>query len=98
MGDDLREGKPTALVARALANATPAQRERLRRIGAADLGPDEIADLQDVLVVTGAVREVELQITMLRDDAVQAITRAPLAPEAIDALVQLADLVTQRDR
>jgi geranylgeranyl diphosphate synthase type I len=97
VGDDLREGKPTALVARALANATPAQRERLRRVGSPDLTPAEVADLQDVLVVTGAAGEVEAQIAALRDDAVAAITGAPLAAEAREALTRLAHLVTDRD-
>jgi geranylgeranyl diphosphate synthase type I len=98
VGDDLREGKPTALVARAMANATPSQRERLARIGSPDLTAAEIADLQDVLVVTGAEREVEVQIGLLRDEAIAAIERAGLTSEATTALVELAHIVTDRDR
>lgn len=98
VGDDLREGKPTALVARALAGASASQRMVLDRIGYVDLTPAEIADIQMVLVETGAVATVETQIGVLRDEAIDAIRTSAMTTESIDALVELAHYVTDRDR
>ena len=98
VGDDLREGKPTALVARALSAATPAQRTVLDRIGHTDLRSDEITTIQEILVDTGAAAVVETQIGALRDEAITAIESSGLTRPAVDALVALAFYVTDRDR
>ncbi len=98
VGDDLREGKPTALVARALSAATPAQRNLLDRIGHTDLRPDEIAAIQEILVDTGAAAVVEAQIGELRDEAITAIRASALTPLAVESLISLAFYVTDRDR
>jgi geranylgeranyl diphosphate synthase, type I len=98
VGDDLREGKPTALVARAIATANAAQRSILERIGRIDLTLGEIADIQTVLVETGASATVDAQIGVLRDEAIGAAERAGLTGEATHALVELAHYVTDRDR
>jgi geranylgeranyl diphosphate synthase, type I len=98
VGDDLREGKPTALVARALDAATPAQRAVLDRIGGADLSGAEISSIQTVLVETGAADVVRAQINGLRDESINAIVSSGLTTEATNALVELAHYVTDRDR
>lgn len=98
VGDDLREGKPTALVARALAAASPSQRTVLGRIGHVDLSPAEIGTIQSILVDTGAADLVRTQINLLRDEAIGAINQSGLTPEATDALIELAHYVTDRDR
>jgi geranylgeranyl diphosphate synthase, type I len=98
VGDDLREGKPTALVARAIATATAPQREVLDRIGRIDLTLPEIADIQAVLVETGASATVDAQIGVLRDEAIDAARRAGITEEATEALIELAHYVTDRDR
>lgn len=97
VGDDLREGKPTALVARALEAATPAQRRVLGALGNADLDVDGVQAIQTVLTETGAAAAVEADIAVLRDRAVAAIGTSGLRREAIDALVELAHFVTDRD-
>lgn len=97
VGDDLREGKPTALVARAIAAASPSQQSLLDRIGHMDLRPDEIDDLQQVFVDTGAVTAVEFDIERLCDEAIGAVSRAGLVPAATTALIDLAHYVTKRD-
>ncbi len=97
VGDDLREGKPTALVARALAVATPSQAGILARIGASDLADADIAALQTVLVETGAASVIESEIRRLRNEAVVAIGAAGLLESATSALIDLADYVTIRD-
>ena len=62
VGDDLREGKPTPLLARAVAGARPEQREILERVGGPDLDEDDIAAIQQVLIDTGALAAVESRI------------------------------------
>ncbi|WP_436794442.1 polyprenyl synthetase family protein [Actinospongicola halichondriae] len=97
VGDDLREGKPTPLLAIATQQADAAQADELRRIGAEDLTDDEIASIQGVLIATGAVEVIEDDIQRLTDGALEAIADAPIIPEAKDALIDLARFVAWRE-
>jgi geranylgeranyl diphosphate synthase type I len=98
VGEDLREGKPTALYALAAAGAFGEAADLLaRRFGAPDLTPDEVAQLQDVLVSTGAKAEVEARIDALLAQALDALHHAPLAAEARRELEELARFVAGRD-
>ncbi len=97
VGDDLREGKPTPLLAIANQQADAAQAEVLSRIGADDLTDDEIASIQGVLMATGAVEVIEDDIRRLTDSALEAIADAPVTAEAKEALVDLARFVAWRD-
>ena len=97
VGDDLREGKPTALVARAVEAANPAQRKVLTSLGDPDLDTDGVAAIQAVLRETGAAAAVEADIAVLRALAVESIVTSGLRRVAIDALVELAHFVTERD-
>ena len=98
VGDDLREGKPTALVAMARERASGSGAKLLRdRLGEADLTDDEVADLQDVLRDTGAVQEVEAQIDSLVASSLSALRAAPLGDEAKQHLTDLAFFVAGRD-
>ena len=72
-GDDLREGKRTALVALAVDRARGPQTEVLHRLGDPGLGPDDVADLRQVLTETGAVDEVESMIDRLTAAALTAL-------------------------
>jgi geranylgeranyl diphosphate synthase type I len=97
VGDDLREGKPTPLLAAASQAATPAQQEVLAHIGTPDLDAGRIDAIQEVLRGTGAVEAVEADIERLTRSALDAIARADIAEEARDALVDLAHFVAWRD-
>ena len=97
VGGDLREGKPTPLLARAVGAATAAQRSILDRVGSADLDGGDIADIQQVIVDTGALAALETQITALTDEAVAAIETAPITLESCSELVALAHYVSRRD-
>ena len=70
----------------------------LSLVGSADLGEDEIADIQSVLVDTGAVAEIETSINHLTNAAIAAIDTCPITPEAAGVLVDLAEYVAWRDR
>lgn len=72
VGDDLREGKPTMLLAVATEQADDRQRSLLRTVGQPDLDAAAVTGLQAVLVDTGAVEVVEAEMTTLAAQAVTA--------------------------
>lgn len=96
VGDDLREGKPTPILAAATAAADAAQAEVLGDIGTADLSGDAIARIQQVLVDTGAVEVIEASIDALTTQAITATDRLDITDDARVALVELAHFVAWR--
>ena len=96
VGDDLREGKPTPLMAMATARATDAQRAVLELVGRQTLSDEDVARVQAVIVETGALEELEQHIAVLTDSAVAALDNAPMADIAKDELRQLAGFVSWR--
>ena len=96
VGGDLREGKPTPLMARAVEAASPAQAQVLAMVGQVDLTDEQVAEVQQVIVDTDALADLEATITRLADEAVAAIERAPITAEARSELVALAAFVSQR--
>lgn len=96
VGGDLREGKPTPLLAIATERASAAERKVLARVGAPGLSDDEVAAIQQVIVECGALEELEATITRLTDEAVAAIATAPITEAARQELVQLAHYVSWR--
>ncbi len=96
-GDDLREGKRTVLVVRALAAATPAQRELLlAHLGDPGLDPTTVEDLRGVLVETGARDAVEALIDELTARASAALDAAGLAEPGATMLARLARAAVER--
>ena len=96
VGDDLREGKPTPLMAMATARANAAQLGVLQLVGNTVLNDAQVADVQTVIRETGALDQLEQLITSLTDDAIEAIGKAPLSQEARNELVELAAFVSWR--
>ena len=96
VGGDLREGKPTPLMARAVEAANPAQLEVLSLVGTQQLSDSDVARVQQAIVDTGALADLEATITRLTDEAVAAIAVAPITEAARDELVALATYVSQR--
>ncbi|MFN3217395.1 MAG: polyprenyl synthetase family protein [Acidimicrobiales bacterium] len=96
VGDDLREGKPTPLLAAARRLADPAQLAVLQRAGCPDLGDDELAAMQAILVETGAAAAIETEIDSLTTGALAALDRLELVGGAGDALRDLAHFVAYR--
>ncbi|MCX6510156.1 MAG: polyprenyl synthetase family protein [Actinobacteria bacterium] len=97
VGDDLRERKPTPLLAIALESATPPQLQILKRIGSLDLSHDEILEIQSVFTDTGALAEIELSISQLTVQAINTLEMIDITTEASDALEELAIYVGTRD-
>jgi geranylgeranyl diphosphate synthase type I len=98
VGDDLREGKPTPLLAIATERATPAQREVLATVGRSELSGRGVAAIQEVLVDTGALAELEEVIERLASEALDAVGTAPITDDARRALTELAHYVAWRER
>jgi geranylgeranyl diphosphate synthase type I len=97
VGDDLREGKLTPLLAAATTVANESQAALLARAGSSELGVDEIRALQDLLVELGAVDDVERSISRLVDQAVGALREVSITADARQALEELATFVAWRD-
>ncbi|MER8029703.1 polyprenyl synthetase family protein [Streptomyces bauhiniae] len=92
---DVREGKHTALLAWALAQANPRQHSLLTELAGApgldDLGAERV---REVLTSTGARAHIEHLIEVRREQAHEALARVSLPPAATSALTELADAVT----
>lgn len=96
VGGDLREGKPTPLMARAVEAANAAQAEVLALVGCGDLSDTDVARVQQAIVDTGALADLESTIERLAAEAVVAIESAPVTSEARSELVALAAYVSNR--
>ena len=96
VGDDLREGKPTPLMSRAVAAASPAERAVLDTVGRPGMTEAQIARVQQVIVDTGALDDLETHIAALADEAIAAIEFAPITTGARDELIALAHYVSRR--
>ncbi|WP_067500062.1 polyprenyl synthetase family protein [Actinoplanes sp. TFC3] len=97
--DDLREGKPTVMVAMARDRADRAQAARIRELfGNPALDDEGAADLRTIITDTGARDGIEDLIRKRATAATTALAGAPLAEEARRALSDLASSVTARDR
>lgn len=97
VGDDLREGKPTPLMAMATARANEQQLHVLQLVGTTRLDNAQVADVQQVMIDTGALAELEAHIRALTDRAIAAIRVAPITQDARDSLVELANFVSWRE-
>jgi len=99
VGEDLREGKPTPMLAIAVerTKAGSPGAALLARVGAPDLTDEEIDELQSLLETSGARQRAELTIQALTEQAITAIGTAPVTAEARSALVALARYVAARE-
>lgn len=92
-GDDLRDGKPTLLLATARARGGEEVSARLDRLLPAAT-PTALREVRRIFVATGARREIERRIAELARQARAALGPAPLPREARQALVALVAVMT----
>jgi geranylgeranyl diphosphate synthase type I len=96
-GDDLREGKRTVLVAKALERATPAQAALVQRLlGDPRLDAGGVAALREAIRATGALQAVEELIAELVAQARVALAGAQVTAPAREILAGLVDAATAR--
>ncbi|MBB1245272.1 polyprenyl synthetase family protein [Streptomyces durbertensis] len=99
VGDDIREGRNTVLVALAVARADRTQRAVLSRtLGRPDIGEADIERVRRVLVDTGAREETERMITERLHKALDAVRGALFPDDVRDLLAAFADQAARRDR
>jgi geranylgeranyl diphosphate synthase type I len=95
--NDLRQGRPTSLIARALAVAPPGGRETINSIwGKPDATSDEISRLRLAVKRSGAVASLAGSIRMLAVEAKNSLAKPvenDLEPEACGLLASIAEEV-----
>ncbi|MEU2354437.1 polyprenyl synthetase family protein [Streptomyces misionensis] len=97
VGDDIREGKATVLMALALQSASATDRQLLREaVGTPDLTDEGFGRVREVIERSGARRQVETMITARRHAALAVLDRAPVPFPAAEALREIADIATVR--
>ncbi|MFS0867715.1 polyprenyl synthetase family protein [Microbacterium sp. 179-B 1A2 NHS] len=97
VGDDLREGKRTLLVAYTRAElGRGTKRVFDELIGEPDLTPEQVGFLQQTMVDTGALARVEDHIAAWADEADRALRGADLGNGAVGELRDLARAATVR--
>ncbi len=98
-GDDLTEGKRTVLVAFALETLQATEPDAAKRLddslGRPLSGP-EVAELQRLIVRSGAQAQVEERIEALMRRSLAALDSSPVSEGARSALHALAEAATQR--
>jgi geranylgeranyl diphosphate synthase type I len=95
---DLREGKQTLLIAKARASANANERRVLEKhLGREELRPEDAQALRDVVVSTGALEHANALIDTLGARAKEKIDDPAISPVAQQALIEMADEVTERD-
>lgn len=96
-GDDMREGKRTVLVARAMALASPEDRALLAaQLGDRDLDADQVARLAGILQRCGAAAQVEELIDDLVAQSLERLDAADLAEPGASMLRRLAHAAATR--
>ena len=95
--DDLREGKPTALIALARERAGGEQARLVDRLhGNDDLDDEGAATLRSIIVSTGALETIETMIQQRYATALAEVDRIPVDAQVRTALLELAAAATVR--
>ncbi|GIJ78406.1 geranylgeranyl diphosphate synthase, type I [Micromonospora phaseoli] len=97
--DDLREGKPTVMMALARDAADRSQSSRLRELfGNPDLDAEGAAELRTIIVSAGALEKIEQMIQVRAEAALATLEHMALTPESRAALAALATQAVDRQR
>ena len=97
VGDDLREGKRTVLVAHALAHTNAAGRALLTsRLGDPELDDAGVATLQQVIVDSGTREAVEAMIDRAYHEAIAALAEPSISAPGRAGLTALATAAVRR--
>lgn len=98
-GDDLREGKRTVLVARAVAGLAsgPGRELLLRAVGDPALSDDDVRRVRELIAESGALDTVERLIAELYETATARLDAAELASPGREMLATIARALVDRE-
>ncbi len=96
-GDDLREGKLTVLIAKAMGAASQADAERLDVLLGSQLSAGDVTAARSIISGSGALAATEQEIEQATGEALLALDDAGIATPALEGLRRLAGLASQRD-
>ena len=97
-GDDLREGKRTALVAFAFDRGSKATRQLLSSKLGTPLSDADLETLRSAILESGAVAHVEDLIERLAESALDALERDEINTDGKNLLASMVTAVTKRER
>jgi len=98
VGNDLREGKRTLIVALAWTRANEAERAQLSGVlGNSDATPDDIADATSLLRRLGAIDDIRAMAARYLDDALNYLYILP-DNEGVRLLRELAETMVKREK
>jgi geranylgeranyl pyrophosphate synthase len=80
----------------AFERATSAQRDVLDRVGAPQISHQEVSDIQQVIIETGALDALETKIMSLVEQSVVFIGKSSLNESSKTRLIELAEFVASR--
>jgi geranylgeranyl diphosphate synthase type I len=96
-GDDIREGKRTVLIAVTMENANQSQRNTMTEaLGNSLLAESDVAQVQEIIIKTGALDEVEKLITTLTQESISALRQSPIDEKIRAVLEEMSVIATQR--
>lgn len=97
--DDIREGKATLLMIRALEKGTPSQRQYLRAaLGNPNLTNDNLTECRQIITDTGALKYVQRMAIDNTREALKQLERAPRhwRAEQVELLRELLHYIVER--
>ena len=97
VGDDIREGKYTLLMAYAVENANEKEKEILDLRGSSNISQKSIDDIVTIIIENGALEYVEKRISSLYDEALIALDSIETNQDANKLALSLAKYVCWRD-
>jgi geranylgeranyl diphosphate synthase, type I len=96
-GDDLREGKLTVLIAKAMAAASQVDAERLDILLGSSLSAAQVGEARGIISGSGALAATEQEIEDATVEALTALSGTEIGAVALGGLQRLAALASQRD-
>lgn len=98
VGSDIREGKKTLLILKALEKADPDQRAFLERmLGNKDVAKEEMEEIRRVVVETGALDACEEMARKLVEDSRRALAACPWRKEGVAFLEGAIEFMMERE-
>lgn len=98
VGSDIREGKQTLLLTKALEKASPAQRKRITGlVGKSTVTRADMQDVQEIMRETGSLKYSEDKTESLTEKGKMALDKLALPGDIKDILLGLADSMKVRN-